>query len=172
MAIEPLYIAKSVLISRLRMTDTSDTDTLTVIDQAISDTRQEFYRRLTLTRALEIAALASVENPTTEDGNLRSVAEITDFYWILSKLLCILPTMFIETAHAIQNSFKDVPITRDSMFLLKMQACLKNSIEVNLGMLGLPADDNAGTPRSFSTRAVNPLILANTFPGRPAFRMY
>ena len=172
MAIDTLYIDKTVLISRLRMTGTSDTDTLTTIDQAIADVRQEFFRRLTLERALEIKALTPVENPTTADGNYRSVAEITEFYWVLSKLLCILPTMFIETAHAIQNSFKDVPLTRDSMALSRMKKFLIDAVETNLGMLELPADRNTGSPRSFSTRAVNPLILANTFPGRPSFRGY
>jgi hypothetical protein len=171
MAIDTLYIDKTVLISRLRMTGTSDTDTLTTIDQAIADVRQEFFRRLTLERALEIQALPSVENPTTVDGNYRSVAEVTEFYWVLSKLLCILPTMFIETAHAIQNSFKDVPITRDSRFIAQMLDCINNSIEVNLGMLEIPADRNTGSPRSFSTRGT-PVILSTTFPGRPSFRMY
>lgn len=172
MSVEPLYIARSVLISRLRMTDTSDTDTLAVIDQAIQDVRQEFYRRLTLERALEIKAITSVDNPITAEDNYRSVADVTDYYWILSKLLCILPTMFIETAHAIQNAFDDIPITRDSRFLAQMQDCLKNAIETNLGMLELPADRNTGSPRSFSTRSQTPLYINNAFPGRPSFSRY
>ena len=124
MAVEPLYNVKSLLLQKLRMGDTSDTQTLKVIDQAIQDVRNEFYRRLTLARALEIAALASVENPTTADEVLRAVANVTEVYWVQYKLVCILPHMSIETQHAIQNSFDDTPLTRDAESLAKFKAVL------------------------------------------------
>ncbi len=165
MAVEPLYIAKDLLLQRLRMSGTSDTDTLTTIDQAIADVRLEFYRRLTLDRATEIAALPIVENPTTADGVLRGVAEVTEYYWVAFKLICILPTMFIETAHAIMNSFKDVPITRDGESLQKFLGCLKNSIEVNIGQLQIPVESNAGDAQSFSTGRLVPYLLADNVIG-------
>jgi len=165
MAIEPLYIDKDLLISRLRMTETSDTDTLTIIDQAIADSRQEFYRRLTLERALEIKAISTVENPITAEDNLRVIADNTDFYQVLSKLLCILPTMFIETAHAIQNTFKDVPITRDSRFLSQFQECLINNIEIGLGQLIEPANNSAGSPRVFDVGRSDPFLIGSAHPG-------
>jgi hypothetical protein len=170
MAVEPLYIAKSLLLQRLRMSNTSDTETLTTIDQAIADVRLEFYRRLTLDRATEIAALPSIENPTTTQGVLRGVAEVTELYWVMYKLICILPTMFIETAHAITNSFKDVPITRDSESLQKFLGCLKNTIEINLGQLIIPVNDNAGDFQAFSTGRPTPFILADNVIGRPISR--
>ncbi len=167
MAVQPLYIEKSLLLQRLRMSETSDTDTLTLIDQTIADVRLEFYRRLTLERALEIAAFSPVENPTTTDPILRSVAEVTEFYWVLSKLLSILPTMFVETAHAIQNSFKDVPITRDSRFLQKFIGRLNASVENNLGLLEIPVDLGTGPVKVFSTGRLDPYILINNHLGLP-----
>ena len=167
MAIQPLYIEKSLLLQRLRMSETSDTETLTLIDQAISDVRLEFYRRLTLARALEIAAFSSEENPTTTDPILRGIAEVTEFYWVASKLICILPTMFIETAQAIQNSFKDVPITRDSESLQKFIRCLQDRVESNLGLLVIPVDTDTGPIKVFSTGRIDPYILTNNHIGLP-----
>ena len=171
MAIDTLYIDKDLLISRLRMSDTTDTDTLTLIDQSIAKVRTEFYRRLGLTRSLEIEALPSVENPVTEDQLIRSVAETTEFYWVMRKLVCILPQMFLETSHAIQNAFDDVPITRDSPSLQKYLDCLDNDIEIGLGQLESPQDNCAGSPKAFSTKRETPFILACAHPGRPIFRV-
>ena len=166
MAVEPLYIAKSLLISRLRMTGTSDEDTLTIIDQVIADVRLEFYRRLSTARALEIAALPSVENPTTTDGILRSVADVTELYWVEYKLVCILPVMFIETQFPIQNSFDDVPITRDAEWIHNFRTCLWNSVESGLGQLIQPIDNNTGNGQSFSTGATTPFIVQDNFIGK------
>lgn len=167
MAIQPLYIEKSLLLQRLRMSETVDTDTLTLIDQTIADVRLEFYRRLTLDRALEIVAFTSVENPTTTDSILRSIAEVTEFYWVVSKLICILPTMFIETANAIQNSFKDVPITRDGESLQKFIRCIEDRVESNLGLLIVPENLGTGPIKVFSTGRPVPYILTNNFIGLP-----
>ena len=166
MAVTPLYNVKADVIAKLRLTDTTDSDTLTIVDQAIRDVRLGFYTRLTPARAQEIAALASVENPTTTDETVRAVAEVTEWYWIASKLICILPTMFIETAHAIDESFDDVPITRDSESLQKFLRCLWNNIEEGLGQMMLPIDDNAGDFQSFSSGAPTPFLLNENFIGR------
>ncbi len=166
MAVEPLYVDKTLLLANLRMTSTSDTDTLTVIDRVILDVRVSFYRRLTPARAQEIEALSSVENPTTEDEILRSVAENTDMYWIMAKLFCILPAMYIETQYAIRNDFNDVPITRDADVLKKHIACLRNSVEVGLGQMIIPVNDNAGDFQSFSAGASEPFLLKDNFVGK------
>lgn len=165
MAVEPLYNDKATLIQKLRMTDTEDTDTLTIIDQAISDVRLNFYRRLSPARAQEIADLSSVENPTTTDEILRNVAEVTEIYWVMHKLVCILPTMYIETQFAIQDSFDDVPITRDADTLQKFMKCLWDSIEEGLGQMMLPIEDNVGGFKSFSTGAIRPFLLSENFVG-------
>ena len=164
MAVEPLYIDKALLISRLRMTGTLDTDTLTLIDQSISRVRTEFIRRLGITRALEIADIPRVDNPTTEKEVVRSVGETTELYWVMRKLVCILPQMFLETSHAIQNSFDDVPITRDSPSLQKYLACLDNDIEIGLGQLEVPQDNCGGSPRVFSTGREEPFLIGSAFP--------
>lgn len=174
MAVEPLYNEKATLIAKLRLTDTSDTDTLTLIDQAITDVRLGFYRRLTSARALQIAGYTSVENPTTDEGILRATADNTEVYWVIYKLICILPTMFIETQYAIKNSFDDVPITRDSESLQKFRDCLWNSIEKGLADLESPKDDApAGAYQSFCVGRVDsngdsdPFILDDEFIGLP-----
>ena len=170
MAIDTLYIDKTLLISRLRMTSTSDTDTLTLIDQSIAKVRTEFVRRLGLTRVVKIKALTSSENPLTEDEIIRSVAETTEFYWVMRKLVCILPQMFLETSHAIQNAFDDVPITRDSPSLQKYLACLDTDIELGLGQMETPQDNCAGSPKAFSSKRAVPFLLSNNFPACPGFR--
>jgi hypothetical protein len=167
MAIEPLYISKALMLQRLRMSETTDTDTLTMIDQAISDVRMEFFRRLTMTRALEIVAITPVENPTTIDPVLRNIAEVTEVYWVLYKLICILPTMFIETAHAIDTAFDNTPITRDSESLQKFLKCLWASIETNLGQLIIPVNDVSGAVKSFSVGRQDPYLLNQHFVGLP-----
>jgi len=165
MAVEPLYNVKADVIEQLRMTDTTDDDTLSMIDQAIRDVRLSFYKRLTPARAQEIAALSSVENPTTTDEIVRAVAEVTEVYWVMHRLICILPTMYVETAHAIQDSFDDVPITRDSESLQRFLICLWNRIEEGLGQMVLPIEDLTGSFQSFSTGAQTPFLLSEHFVG-------
>ena len=167
MAVDPLYNVKASLIQKLRLTDTSDTDTLTIVDQAIADVRLEFYRRLTLDRAIEIAAISSVENPTTSDEVLRSIAAVTEVYWVMYKLICILPVMYIETQYAIKNNFDDVPLVRDADSLQKFKDCLRASVEQNLGLLIIPVDVNTGDFSSFSTGAVTPYLINDNFIGLP-----
>lgn len=165
MAVTPLYATKAKVLENLRMTASEDTDTLAMIDQAIVDVRMEFYRRLTLARATEVAALASIENPTTIDGVLRKVAETTEIYWVMYKLIKILPIMFIETQFAIQNSFDDVPITRDAESLQRFLSCLWGSIEEGLAQLLIPVETSAGAFQSFSTGRPEPFLLPKNFIG-------
>ena len=73
--------------------------------------------------------------------------------------------MFIETAHAISDSFDDVPITRDSESLQKFLTCLWNSVEEGLGQMMLPTDDLTGSFQSFSTGAPHPFLLSENFVG-------
>lgn len=167
MAVEPLYVGKALLLQKLRMSDTSDTDTLTIIDHTISDVRLSFYRRLGIDRVNEIVALPSVDNPTTSDEILRGVAEVTESYWVWHKLICILPTMFIETQFAIKASFDDVPITRDSESLQKFLVCIWNSVESGLGQMALPKDNNTGSFKSFSTGRRTPYLLGSNTVGFP-----
>ena len=150
MAIEPLYNSKSEVLQNIRMSDTSDADTLVMIDQAIADVRLGFYRRLTLDRALELAALPTVENPTTINETLRGVAESVEINWVNHVLITKLPAMFIETQFSIQENFDDVPLTRDSASLQKFLATLWSSIETGLGLLIIPVNDNAGDYQAFS----------------------
>ena len=167
MAVEPLYNTKESLLSKLRMAGTSDEQTLTLIDQVISDVRLEFFRRLTSARALEIADITPEENPTTTDGILYSRAAVVEVYWVEYKLVCILPVMFIETQHAIQNSFDDTPLVRDSDSLLPFKAGLKKAIEIGLGQLIIPVQKTTGAFSSFSSGATTPVLIANNFPGNP-----
>ena len=171
MAVEPLYNSKASVIEKLRMSDTSDADTLTVIDQVISTVRTDFFRRLTLERAIHIQGLPSVENPTTADGILRSVAETTEVYWIFHKLVCILPTMYIETQFAIKDNFDDTPITRDADSIKDYLACLWASIEAGLGQLIDPVSTDSGNFQIFTTGAPEPVLLRDLHPGLPCSRL-
>lgn len=167
MAVTPLYNDKDALLSKLRMSDTSDVQTLSVIDQGISDARMEFFRRLTPARALEISALATEENPTTTDGILKGTAAVTEVYMVMYKMVCILPTMYIETEWAIKSSFDDVPLTRDGDSLRRFKSDLKKQIEIGLGQLIIPVDNNQGEFASFSNGALTPVLIANNFIGKP-----
>ena len=167
MAVAPLYNDLTVLKQRIRMNDSSDTETLTVIDQVIRDVRINFYSRLTAARALEIAALTTSDNPETDDEILRAAAETAEVYWVQYKLICILPVMTIETQFAIRNNFDDVPLTRDSEGLLHFRGCLWNSIERLLGQLAIPEVTNTGDFKSSSIGAAVPVILNQQFIGLP-----
>lgn len=167
MPVTPLYMDKDLLLNELRMKTTSDTETLLVIDQAIKWVRLQFYRRLTLARALEIAALASVENPTTADENLRSTAEVVETDWVRWRLVCLLPHMTIETENAIRNIFEDVPLVRDAESMQKYLRCLKDAVEIGLGQLEVPIDNNAGDFAAFSTGAPVAVLLQDSHVGFP-----
>ena len=156
---------KAEVLENLRMTASSDTDTLTIIDQSISDVRLGFYRRLTPARATEIAAISSVENPTTTNEILRANAESVEINWVLYLLVCKLPTMYIETQFPIQNSFDDTPITRDADNLKDFLRCLWNSIEQGLGQLIIPVEENAGAFQASAPGRKVPFILVDNFIG-------
>lgn len=167
MAVEPLYNDKTLMLQRLRMSETTDTDTKVLMDQAIADVRLEFFRRLTLDRAMYIHALPSVENPTTADGVLRSRAEVAEVYWVMYKLVCIMPVMYIETQYAIRNDFNDVPLVRDADSIHDFRRCLKTSVEQMLMLLIVPPGDASlgGGVQTFSTGATAPSLLSNSFIG-------
>lgn len=165
MAVEPLYNSKTEVLNNLRMNDSSDEETLVIIDQSIADVRLGFYRRLTPARATEIAALTSAENPTTTDEILRANAESVEINWVLYLLVCKLPTMYIETQFPIQNSFDDTPITRDADNLKDFLRCLWNAIEQGLGQLIIPVDENTGAFQAVAPGRKTPFLLADNFIG-------
>jgi len=167
MATEPVFNAKTALLSRLRMSETTDAETLTTIDQVISDIRVEFYRRLGTSRVNYIAGLSLVDNPSTDTELLRSRAAVTEVYWVMYKLVCILPVMYIETQYPIRNNFDDVPLVRDSDDISNFRKCLKESVEIGLGELEEPKNDNTGNFSSFSIGSSEPFSLNQNFIGRP-----
>jgi hypothetical protein len=169
MAVTPLYIDKATLISKLRLSATIDTDTLAVVDTAISQVRASFFSRLTSAGALAIVDYTVNENPTTFNEYIRSLAATTEVLWTSYHLICLLPAMHLETQFAIKNNFDDQPLTRDAPALRQYMDELMAMIEKNLGILfavlNPDTEGSSGFFQSFSCGAEEPFIIGDNHIG-------
>jgi hypothetical protein len=161
MAVTPLFSTREALLAKIRMSATTDADTLAAIDTGISQTRIAFFNKLGLTRTLQIQAFTENENPITEEEGLRLLAATTEVYWVLYFLIPTMPAMLVENQYALKNTFDDQPITRDAQSLSKYLTFLKSTIDKNLGILALPEVKGAGSGNVASTGAAVPYLIGD-----------
>lgn len=117
MAVEPLYNADmDTLLGKVRI-DMAGDDTMKAVHQAVVDVRIGFFTQLGDTRALELAALPTIENPTTKDGLLKARAISAEVIWLSIMLAPILPMIYMDNAASTGDKFNDEPFTRDASAL-------------------------------------------------------
>ena len=170
LSVAPLFNTEEVLLNRIRMATTVDSQTYAAIDTAIMDVRLGFFNKLTKDRALQIAGYADSTSPTTENEVLKANAAICEVYWVLHQLTALLPTMFLENLSNVRDNFNEEPLTRDSSALLEYRSGLWSKVQELLGLLEEPVV-NAGTTnvagigRVDSNGDDDPYIIDNNFIG-------
>jgi hypothetical protein len=142
--VQPLYMSRDFLLTTIRMDSTTETQTLALVNQAITDVRLEIFSAVTSTRALEIAGYTEEVNPTSANGILRARAKVAETYWVIYKLVPLLPTLFIENQHTVNESFNDEPLTRDSAQVKEYMDHLKLIIDQNMLALLVPPQEGNG----------------------------
>ena len=114
MAATPLFTTLGVLKAKLRMTNLPATgDVNAILDQAVSDTRLDFYRRLGVSRVAILVALSSTSTPTTEDEVLRSLAESVEAKSVRFNLMCVLPYAWKDQSGNINSQWNEEAPFRD-----------------------------------------------------------
>lgn len=168
MAIEPLYTdTKDNFLLKIRLKSAQSDQTNAVIDIAISEVRQKIFTRITMTRALEIAAFIPADNPTTVDENLIATASVAEALWVTALLMQRLPTVFMEGDDEARQSWNEEPLTRDVKGLDKFINNMFSQVDVLLGQLEIPTNEDTGPVKSFSTGREEPFSILGNSPGRP-----
>jgi hypothetical protein len=170
--VQPLYNTKSDLLSKIRMATVADSQTLSVINMAITEVRLNFFSRLTATRALEIAAYTSSDIPTTTQDILKNIAKTIEVLWITALLVDQLPFMVLDNSSNVRDEFNDEPLTRDSRAIAKYKENLISRINKMLGKLENPENSNSGDFQAFTCGAVDsegnaaPYLISENFVGK------
>lgn len=114
MALLPLFNTSiEVVKSKLRMSGVPSTnDGQALIEEAIRTVRVEFYRRIPVDRIEYLASLTSDENPTTDEGILRQVAEVIEIKWIRYELLRSLSTLSLDSSASALEAWNDGSVFR------------------------------------------------------------
>lgn len=151
MAVEPLYNAsKDALLNRARIKTADDTQTLAMIDQAISEVRMGFFRSITSTRALAIAAYSLVDNPSSDEEILKATAANTEANWVVWLLAQRLPYLFMDNRSSVGDAFNEEQLTRDSAALKQFLDGLKTEIDKGLGDMAVPVSTDTGSSKAAS----------------------
>lgn len=136
----PLFVAdEATLKSKLRLSAVPATavDTEAIIDEGILHARVEFYRELGTAKVTALLAIAFTETPTTEDGVLRALANITEVMMVRCYLMIHLPNTFMDASGDVNARWNEEAPTRErsSMELSEQIKACKNAIMENLLVL-------------------------------------
>jgi len=139
----PLFVADADTLRaslRLSALNTSPSDAVVLVDDAIREVRLGFARRLGLTRVTELVAMVydpAVGAPTTEDEMLRECANLTEILWVRKLLLTRLPTVFRDSSGEPRLDFNTEALTRETAEADRQEELdrLTATIEDNLDFL-------------------------------------
>lgn len=100
MAVAPLFLSTmDDLKARLRLSGVESTDDAQpLIDGATRRVRTQFYARLGNSQVAKLVAIPSVENPTTNEGILRALAEEVEEKWVWVFLAQRMPLKFFDNS--------------------------------------------------------------------------
>jgi hypothetical protein len=136
----PLFVADLATIkARLRLTGVpaASTDTHAIIDECLLRTRLTFVRRLGTARINKIRAITYTEDPLTDDGVIRALANTTEINMVRCELMQRLPIAFMDASADLDKRWnEDAPFReKGSNDLRKQITDLQNSIEEDMQML-------------------------------------
>ena len=112
----PVFVAdRATLVSRLRLSGVTATDTEQIIDTAMLTARIGFFDNLGADRVAEIQALTVVDAnaPNTADEIMRVRAEICEIKWVKMLLLRALPNQFMDSMGGQLQTWNEEGIIRD-----------------------------------------------------------
>lgn len=168
MAVEPLYnTTLDILLTKTRIRSANDEQTLAAVYQSVTDVRIGFYNQLGRVRAQEIRAVATVENPETDDDTLKQTAISAEVVWLTIILIKRLPILFMDNAGSVGDAFNDEPLTRDAGQLKDLLESLEEDLKDLLKDL---ADDDSEVKQDDKASLNGPdtnYILADNKIGNP-----
>lgn len=168
----PLFQTRIEVLKVIRMYTAVDEQTNALMDHAITDVRLEFYNALGSDRVVQIQGYYSIANPVTEEELVKTSAKLAEAYWVMYKLIPLLPVNFLENNYNVRENFNEEPLTRDATAVEKLQATLLAVINTNLNRLMEPAIvgdgtfDTAVTQREDTEGDADPYIVAENFIGQ------
>jgi hypothetical protein len=109
MAVAPYFVADlDTLKSSLRLTNLDGTeDSSAILDRAIEWARGYILRKLGVSVAAQWKAVAYSENPTTEEGALRMIANLLETRLVLLDLIDRLPHFFMDDSGGTMESYNE-----------------------------------------------------------------
>ena len=109
MAVTPYYVANlTTLKEGLRLSTLDGTeDSSGILDRAVEWARGYIFRKLGPTIAAQWKAVGFVENPTTEEGVLRMIANLLEARLVLVELIDRLPFFFMDDSGATMESYNE-----------------------------------------------------------------
>jgi hypothetical protein len=109
MAVTPYYVADlNTLKEGLRLsTLDGNEDSSKILNGAVEWARGYIFRKLGPTIAAQWKAVAFVENPTTEEGVLRMIANLLEARLVLVELIDRLPFFFMDDSGATMESYNE-----------------------------------------------------------------
>lgn len=142
MANNPVFVADlATLKARLRLSGVpvAATDTLGIIDDAVLRARMRFYRRLGASRVADLVAIAYVEDPTTDDGILRALANSVEVNIVRFELMQTLPTTFMDASGDANKKWNEEALFRERGPTERQKELtrLEDQIEEDMQMLAL-----------------------------------
>jgi len=109
MAVAPYYVADlATLRANLRLSQLDGTeDSSKILDRSIEWARGYIFRKLGITIAAQWKAVAYSENPTTEQGALRMIANLLETRLVLIDLIDRLPHFFMDDSGGTMESYNE-----------------------------------------------------------------
>ena len=111
MAVTPYFVVsmaemqRNLRLSNVTFDDTKDAQT--IIERAVEAARTDIFVNLGVSVAQGWAAVGFSENPTTEQGVLRLVANILEVNLVLCSLMRSLPNFFMDDSGTTYESYND-----------------------------------------------------------------
>lgn len=168
-SVDPLFQSRTNLLTTIRLNTMNDEQTIALVNQAMTDVRVEFYEELGAARVTEILGFTDATNPTSENEIIRARAKITECYWVTYKLVPLLPMLFMETSHNVNENFNEEPLTRDSDEVKEFMDHLWKMVQKGLGAIASPAEvvdsDTAAAVTGAAVNNTNPYIVSEQFVG-------
>lgn len=167
MAVEPLYCSSmDSLKSKLRLSDTSDPDTLAVLDEIVLEVRLGFFAKLTRERAQAIALIPLVDNPVTTDDILRARGASTEAVWCLYILAKRLPYSVIDANNKLLDRWNDEQQFRVGELSDRYLNSLKKQIDSGIALMkDVVSTQPFEHKSSLITNPENPGILCDGWGG-------
>jgi len=165
MAVEPLFNADiETLKKRVRVNLSDDDQTNETIIWAIQEVRVGLYNRLGTSRVSDIVGYPLVDNPSSSEELLRMTGANAEALWVQILLMQSLPYLFMGNSSSVNDTWNDVPLSRDTQKDKDIQA-LQGRLDSLLGDLELPVNTESGPVKAASIKSDTTNLVYDNFLG-------